>query len=149
MTARLASHLFYGAVGIFFGVAAVVKLADPEAFFSSLLTYQLFPREVALGLALFAPWLEALAAIGLVTGLWRRGAALLAGAMLVLFIVLVAQGLARGLELDCGCFGSNRLETGMDYALKIGENLALLAALLVGGYFRRQAERPAQAEVED
>lgn len=134
MNVRLFAWILYGVVGVFFGLAAWVKLVDPEAFLSSLLTYELFPFKVAAGMALFAPVLELLVGVCLVTGFLRKGASLLTVGMLVLFIVLVAQGLARGLELNCGCFGSNTLSSSGDYFLKIGQNVLLLLAVLLARF---------------
>lgn len=129
MSPRIFSRILYAVVGLFFGIAAMVKVLDPEAFLSSLLTYQVFPYELALVLAYFAPALELVVALGLVTGIWRKGAALLTVLMLLLFIALVAQGMVRGLQMDCGCFGENQLQTTSDYLLKIGQNALLLLAV--------------------
>ncbi|MDQ8180894.1 MauE/DoxX family redox-associated membrane protein [Pelagicoccus sp. SDUM812005] len=130
MSPRVFSWILYAVVGLFFGIAATVKLLDPEAFLSSLLTYELFPYEVALGLAFFAPAVELVVALALVSGVWRKGAALLTVLMLVFFIGLVAQGMARGLEMDCGCFGENQLQTTADYLIKMGQNVLLLLAVV-------------------
>ncbi len=124
------SWLLYAVVGLFFGIAAVVKILDPESFLSSLLTYQVFPYPLAVALAYFAPVLELLVAFCLLTGFWRKGAALLTLFMLALFIGLVAQGLVRGLEMNCGCFGENQLQSTTDYFMKMGQNLMLLLAVL-------------------
>ncbi|MDQ8202443.1 MauE/DoxX family redox-associated membrane protein [Pelagicoccus sp. SDUM812003] len=126
---RTVSQLLYLVVGALFGYAAVAKILDPEAFLSSLLTYELFPYALAVGLAWFAPMLELVVAVCLASGFLRRGASWLTGLMLILFIILVAQGRLRGLALDCGCFGANRLESAFDYAWKIAQNLLMLFAL--------------------
>lgn len=135
MSLRLFSWALYVGVGVFFAVAATVKILDPDAFLSSLLTYEVFPNAVAIGLAHFAPILELLVALCLMSGILRQGAMALTVAMLVLFIVLVAQGLARGLELDCGCFGSNQLHDTTDYLIKMGQNTLLLAAVVLARFF--------------
>ncbi|MBK1878193.1 MauE/DoxX family redox-associated membrane protein [Pelagicoccus mobilis] len=140
MKLRVVSWGLYLVVGVFFGLAAQVKLVDPEAFLSSMLTYELFPYKVAAGLALFAPVLEALLAICLVTGVLRKGASFLTAAMLLVFIVLVLQGLLRGLEMDCGCFGSNTLSSVSDYLLKIGQNLLLLGAVLLARFLESKSK---------
>ncbi len=129
MSRRAISWVLYWIVAGVFGYAAILKLLDPEAFLSSLLTYEVFPFVVAGGLALFAPILELLLAVCLATGWLRRGATLLTGAMLLVFIVLVIQGGMRGLTLDCGCFGSRVVESGWEYVRKTVENLLLLVVL--------------------
>lgn len=137
MNFKVFSWLIYAVVGALFAVAATVKITDPEAFLSSLLTYELFPMKLAVGLAWFAPVLELLVGICLITGILRKGASLLTVAMLLLFIVLVGQGLARGLEMNCGCFGDNHLQTTGDYLLKIGQNVLLLAAIGCAVFFEK------------
>lgn len=139
MNGRFFSWILTAGVGAFFAVAASVKLLDPESFLSALLTYEVFPYRVAVILAVFAPILEALVALSLITGAFRRGGVLLATAMLFFFIVLIGQGLWRGLEMDCGCFGSTELQTTADYFLKIGQNLLLLLALAVARFFKKAA----------
>jgi len=143
MSLRIFSWGLYALVGAFFGVAAQVKLVDPEAFLSSLLTYEIFPFKTAAVLALFAPVLEVLVALCLVTGVFREGARFLTVAMLLVFIALVVQGMARGLEMDCGCFGSNTLSTTTDYLLKIGQNVMLLAAVLLARFLEAKAKAAA------
>lgn len=134
MSLRFFAWCLYAFVGAFFAVAAVVKLLDPEAFLSSMLTYQVFPHKVAVALAYFAPVLELVVALCLVTGFWRKGASLLTVGMLVLFVGLVGQGLVRGLEMNCGCFGANHLQSTSDYLLKIGQNVLLLLAVLLARF---------------
>ncbi len=130
MSPKVFSWILFIAVGLFFGVAAVVKLLDPESFLSSLLTYQVFSRPQAVALVYFAPVLELVVAFCLISGVWRKGAALLTVFMLLLFIGLVAQGMVRGLDMNCGCFGENQLESTTDYLAKMGQNLMLLLAVV-------------------
>lgn len=138
MKAKVASWILYAVVAFAFGYAAVAKIIDPEHFLSSLLTYEVFPYKVAVVVALFAPWLELIAAFSLVTGIWRRGAVWLIAAMLVVFIALIAQAGMRGLSIDCGCYGKNELTDASQYALKIGEDVLLLVALWGGAWLGRR-----------
>ena len=130
------SRVLIGVVALAFGYAALVKLNDPERFLSSLLTFELFPYKLAVALALWVPWLELVLAVSLLSGRWRSGAEALTGLLLVAFIAVVVQAYFRGLSIDCGCYGSNLLSDGMDYAVKLGENLLLLSALWLGGRWR-------------
>ena len=50
--------------------------------------------ELVLGLALIAA-----------PALWRRGAALATAGLLAVFTLAIAQAVARGISIDCGCFG--------------------------------------------
>jgi putative oxidoreductase len=66
---------------------------------------QLLPPLLPNLLAFTLPWVEALAGLLLLVGLWRREAALLTGGLLVVFVVAVGLALARGIDLEnCGCF---------------------------------------------
>ncbi len=140
MKGRVFSWLLYVGVGLFFGIAALLKILDPEAFLSSLLTYRVFSYQQSVALAYFAPVLEMVVALCLLSGFWRKGASLLTFLMLLFFIALVLQGFARGLEMDCGCFGENRLQGTTDYLLKIGQNLALLLAVVVAWLVEAKSE---------
>ena len=51
------------------------------------------------------PWLEIGAGILLIIGAAIRYAAIFGSALMVLFIIAIAQAWARGLSIDCGCFG--------------------------------------------
>ena len=120
----------YCVVGAVFAYAGVIKIADTEHFLSSLLTYELFPHRIASILALYLPWLEALVGASLVTGIMRKGGALLAWLMLIAFLVSIGQAWARGLSIDCGCFGSSKISSAAsDYVMLIVRDAALIAGL--------------------
>ena len=84
--------------------AAVPKILDPPAFAHMIYNYKLIPGSAINALALTMPWVELLAGLALIFGVWRREAALLIGLMLVVFIAAVGINLARGHAIDCGCF---------------------------------------------
>lgn len=105
--------------------AAWPKIADPAGFARSIFNYQLLPDALINPLALFLPWLELFAALALlaVTPL-RRGALQLIAAMTVVFIGAIASAMARGIDIDCGCFSTTGegMRTGwlhlvLDFAL--------------------------------
>jgi len=93
-------------VGGVFVWAAVLKIRDPLAFAQSVANYKIVCNLVAFWIGLLLPWLELAAGAFLIVGLWRRTSALLLSAMLAGFIVLVAVTMIRGIDVDCGCFGS-------------------------------------------
>ena len=92
------------ALGTFFIIAALPKLADPPAFAHMIYNYRILPGTLVNASALVMPWAELLAGIALVLGIWRRTAALLVGALLAVFIVAISVNLLRGNAIDCGCF---------------------------------------------
>ena len=124
-------------VGLVFLYAAHEKIERPEDFARAIYHYQLIgPNSVLppllpnlLGVVL--PWIEVLVGVLLMRGFWRREAALLTAAMLVVFIVAVSSTLVRGIDIEnCGCFtvsGTGR-RAGLNLLL---EDLAMLAGALV------------------
>jgi len=51
------------------------------------------------------PWVEVIAGVLLLLGIWTRAAATVLSGLLVVFIALVIQAIVRDLDLSCGCFG--------------------------------------------
>lgn len=92
------------ALGVLFIVAALPKIADPPSFAHMIYNYRLLPGPLVNLAALTMPWVELLMGIALVCGIWRRTAAFLIGALLVVFIVAISFNLYRGNAIDCGCF---------------------------------------------
>src|SRR5262249_16772160 len=92
------------ALGAIFVAAALPKIADPPSFAPMIYNYRLLPGALVTFLALWMPWIELLAGLALILGVWKRGAVLLIGLLLLVFIGAVAINLARGHAIDCGCF---------------------------------------------
>ncbi len=92
------------ALGLFFVVAALPKLVDPPSFAHMIYNYRLVPGGFVNIFALVMPWLELLAGVALVLGIWTRTSATLVGALLLVFVAAISLNLARGNAIDCGCF---------------------------------------------
>jgi putative oxidoreductase len=92
------------ALGLFFVAAALPKVVDPPSFAHMVYNYRLVPGPLVNLMALAMPWLELLAGLALVLGVFTRTSAGLVGALLLLFIGAVGINLARGNAIDCGCF---------------------------------------------
>ncbi|MCR4395741.1 MAG: hypothetical protein NUW07_03290 [Candidatus Saccharicenans sp.] len=56
--------------------------------------------------AIFLPWVELVAGVCLIIGVFPRSSALLTSGLLLFFIILVTITIIRGLDVDCGCFGT-------------------------------------------
>jgi uncharacterized membrane protein YphA (DoxX/SURF4 family) len=92
------------ALGLFFVVAALPKLVDPPSFAHMIYNYRLVPGALVNLVALVMPWLELLAGLALILGIWTRTSAGLVGVLLLVFLVAISLNLARGNAIDCGCF---------------------------------------------
>ncbi len=93
-------------VGSVFLLAGISKALDTRAFAGEISAYQIVPAALAQPMALALPLLEILIGVYLLLGLMQRWAAGAAGALLLIFIAAMIWALARGLTLDCGCFGN-------------------------------------------
>jgi uncharacterized membrane protein YphA (DoxX/SURF4 family) len=92
------------ALGVFFVAAALPKVVDPPGFAHMIYNYRIVPGAFVNLMALVMPWLELLAGLALILGIWTRTSAAAIGALLGVFIVAISFNLARGNAIDCGCF---------------------------------------------
>ncbi len=111
----------FGAVFIF---AGGVKVLDPQLFLVSIRGFRALPDPFPAWLALGLPWLEIFCGLAVMTGFLRRGGLVLLNACLMVFLVAIAFAWSRGLDIECGCFGS-AIKSGVRTELVI--DLVLLA----------------------
>ena len=93
-------------VGGIFIYSALTKITDLGYFAKSLYNYRILP-EVTLNLfALLIPWLELIIGLLIVLGIFVRESALLGGILMIVFIAAISIAIVRGLDIECGCFGT-------------------------------------------
>jgi putative oxidoreductase len=92
------------ALGAIFVVAAIPKIADPPSFAHMIYNYRLVPASLINLSALVMPWVELLAGLALILGLWKTAARNVVGILLAVFIIAIGINLARDNAIDCGCF---------------------------------------------
>ena len=85
--------------------AGLLKVQHPAKSAMAVRAYEVLPISVANVLGYALPWIEVGIALLLILGIWVRWSAVAGSALLFLFIVAIAQAWARGLSIDCGCFG--------------------------------------------
>jgi uncharacterized membrane protein YphA (DoxX/SURF4 family) len=95
------------ALGAVFIVASLDKIQNPEAFATSIANYRILPYTFVHGMAIVLPWLEIITGAFLVLGIWTRACTMMVCGLLVVFAIAIAQALARGLDISCGCFATN------------------------------------------
>ena len=102
--ATLVSRLVLGCV---FLVAGATKIPDPGGLAASIRSYELPLPEWFVSLSAHAlPYLEVMLGLYVLIGLFTGASAWATNALTLLFLLALAQGALRGLEIDCGCFGS-------------------------------------------
>jgi len=92
------------ALGAIFIIAALPKIADPPSFAHMIYNYRLVPSPLINISALVMPWVELLAGLALILGVWKAAARTLVAIMLAVFIVAISINLSRDNAIDCGCF---------------------------------------------
>jgi uncharacterized membrane protein YphA (DoxX/SURF4 family) len=121
--------------GVFF-VSGWPKLIDSETTVRSVRAFQLLPESLVRPFAYGLPLLELSLALLLLLGLVTRIASLVTAGLMVMFMFGIAMAWARGLNINCGCFG-NTGETVIDPVggyikdLFRDTGFLLLAALLI------------------
>jgi uncharacterized membrane protein YphA (DoxX/SURF4 family) len=108
------ARLGLGAVWL---VAGLAKIGDLDASVRAVRAYRLLPEVAAQVVGAALPLAEVLLGVLLVAGLFVRASAVLSALLMAAFVVGIASAWARGLRIDCGCFGSGgELAAGEDPA---------------------------------
>ncbi len=98
-----AARLVLGTVWV---VAGALKLGDLPASVRAVRAYQLLPDSAAQLVGAGLPLVEVALGVLLLAGLGTRAAAVISVLLLSAFVVGIGSAWARGLHIDCGCFGS-------------------------------------------
>jgi uncharacterized membrane protein YphA (DoxX/SURF4 family) len=98
----LVARLIVGVVLIWAGAA---KVTSPAASARAVRAFQILPYDFAGYVGFALPVLEILVGLLLVVGLFTRLSAVVGGLLMVAFIIGISSAWARGLTIDCGCFG--------------------------------------------
>jgi putative oxidoreductase len=124
--ATIAALILRIGVGALLVVAGLLKLKAPGAFATEIANYQLTPA-LAPYLAVALPVVEVVTGVALAVGprAWRRAAALVALVLFGMFELAVAAAYLRGINIDCGCFGTGG---GPITILTVLRNALLIAA---------------------
>ena len=126
----LAARLVVGCVWILAGAS---KLLDPAQSVAAVRAYQLLPGNLAQPVGQLLPVIEVVIGAMLLLGLLTRGAAVISSILFVGFIVGIASVWARGITIDCGCFGGGGFDP--DAVSKYPWEIARDAVLLLASVF--------------
>ncbi|HEY3007770.1 MAG TPA: MauE/DoxX family redox-associated membrane protein [Micromonosporaceae bacterium] len=111
-------------------VAGAAKVTDLAGSGRAVNAYRLMPYDVARVVGAALPFVELALGVLLLIGLATRLAAGVSAGLLVVFIAGISSAWARGLAIDCGCFGSGgQLAAGQSpsYGPEIARDVAFLA----------------------
>jgi uncharacterized membrane protein YphA (DoxX/SURF4 family) len=126
----LAARLLLAGVWL---VAGATKVGDLAASVRAVHAYDLLPYEVSRVVGAALPFVEIAVGMLLLVGFATRIAAAVSAALLAVFVGGIASAWARGLRIDCGCFGGGgdlAADRSPSYGWEIARDLALLAVAL-------------------
>lgn len=116
-----------GLAGIFL-YSGYLKLLSPLQFAADIMGYQLVPASLVYPVAEYFPWLEISLGLLLLIG-WRvRYWGIAASCLILFFITILTITYARGIDADCGCFGSGEK---ISWLTIVRDSLFLLPALFL------------------
>jgi putative oxidoreductase len=117
------------AVGLVFLAAALGKIGDAGAFARQIHHFRLLPFGLENLMAIALPWIELLAALAILLRLRPRAGSVVVAGLMGLFVAVVAAAVLRGLDIECGCFGT--ADASRVGVAKLFENLGLLGLAMI------------------
>ena len=113
-------------LALVFIYAGIEKISVPAGFSDSINNYKILPLFSVNFFAIILPWIEFIAGALLLFGIKVKENSFIISFLLSIFIIAIMISLFRGLNIDCGCFGTlNGSKIGI---YKLIENLLLLLA---------------------
>jgi uncharacterized membrane protein YphA (DoxX/SURF4 family) len=127
-------------LGAFFVYASLDKIWSPAAFAKIVYQWEVLGPVPSNLVAVTLPWVELLAGLLLLAGVWRRESSLVMALLLVVFLVAAASVMARGIDVEnCGCVSVAKAEPASSWLpawtqgvgwFLVSRNLVLLGVAL-------------------
>jgi uncharacterized membrane protein YphA (DoxX/SURF4 family) len=113
-------------VGGVFVYSSVGKLFSQEEFGRVIYNYDLLPLFSVNILAIVLPYIQFIAGILLIFGIFKRGNSVIFIVLLLVFLIALIQAYARGLDINCGCFSLDTTSSNTDILIRIIQDVLLL-----------------------
>lgn len=133
-------------VGFIFVAFGIEKIFEPAKFANEIGNYQILPEFLLNLVALFMPWMELVIGLFLLTGIRLKANSVIAGSLLLLFIVAISIAMARGLSISCGCSSSNAQMVGFPKLIENTTQLILCVLIYLAPNNQFSLERFAKTE---
>jgi uncharacterized membrane protein YphA (DoxX/SURF4 family) len=101
---QIAYHVSRLLLAVVFIYAGYLKARDPVAFAGQVANYQILPYAWNFLVAATLPYLELLCGVLLLINKRVRPAVFVLFVLNLIFMLLLGYTIARGLDIDCGCF---------------------------------------------
>jgi uncharacterized membrane protein YphA (DoxX/SURF4 family) len=125
----LVARLIVGVVDL---IAGLVKFPDPAGNVRQVRAFDILPEAIVPTVGHALPTIEIIIGVALILGLLTRLFAVIGALFFLAFIIGIASAWARGLEINCGCFGSHGVpaDPHRQYAVDIARDIGLLICCL-------------------
>jgi uncharacterized membrane protein YphA (DoxX/SURF4 family) len=120
--------------GIFI-YAGLIKLLDPRAFAHTIAQYDLVPEALLPLVAVGLPALELLGGVGLICEV--RGSLTIMAGLLLIFLMILGYAVWLDLDIDCGCFTADELDTQHSVRIAFWRDLLMLGSTFFLHRWRR------------
>lgn len=135
----LLCRVIFGAVFVYAGAE---KMLHADAFALAVFNYQILPAKLVQGTALLLPALEALCGLALCVNVMARGATVVLNCLMGVFFAAMGLAVARGLNVDCGCFGGTGQAISRETLIRDGVILAVGLIALWGAFAEKRKRLP-------
>jgi uncharacterized membrane protein YphA (DoxX/SURF4 family) len=92
-------------LGVVLILAGALKVTHPAVSARAVRAFQILPFDFAGYVGYALPVVEILIGTLLVVGLYTRVSAVVGGLLMLAFVIGISSAWARGLRIECGCFG--------------------------------------------
>lgn len=118
----LLCRLVLGGVMLFAGITKATNIPETQ---QATRAYQLLGYDLANAWGAMMPFVEIVIGVLLVLGLMTRLSAVIGTLLMIAFIIGIASVWARGIKIDCGCFGGGGASDDPKYFQELLRDIAL------------------------
>jgi uncharacterized membrane protein YphA (DoxX/SURF4 family) len=122
----LSARFILGGVFVYAGFE---KILHPSAFAEVVYNYKILPDELINLTAIVLPCLELILGTFLIIRFWMPGTVVLSNLVLITFIGALVFNMARGLDVNCGCFSATAVESSMNILTVLRDTSFLAVAV--------------------
>lgn len=113
-----------------FIAAATGKILHPQEFADAVAAFRILPIAWVNIFAIFLPWMEVLCGIAILLPFASESGAMLMLLLNVMFMMATASAMARGLDIQCGCFTISRIHERIGWGLLARDSAFILLCIL-------------------
>ena len=109
-------------------VAGAIKVPDGAESVRAVRAYRILPEAIVPTVGHALPAVEIVIGLALIAGVLTRAVAVVSALLFVAFIIGISSAWARGLQIDCGCFGGGGFDADATskYPWEIARDVGLL-----------------------